>query len=121
MAKVRIFENPDGSVRITSPSPKRLAKLMTENGISEDSAYQLIIQKAVVDDPSLAGLPFVDADASEIPANRGERHKWRIKASKFEVDKTVPNKIDPNDALKQRIAQANTISELKAILNDMVK
>ena len=70
---------------------------------------------------SLQGLPFVDVDESTIPANRSQRHKWRVKNGEVKIDPSVPDPPHPRQALLARAATANTVGELKQVLVDLIR
>jgi len=81
--KRRVFQNPDGTVRIMVPNPKR----MTDS--KED--FDVVTAR----DPTLDGLPFQDIDGADIPTDRGLRYKWRLNQGKVKVDPSVPDFVPP--------------------------
>ena len=121
MARCRIFTNPDGSVRIMRPNLRRY-----DPKRETLSAYtQRILDQDSQKDTSVAELAFVDLDDSQLPADRSNRHKWRLKKvagqDRVEVDLAAPDPPDPRQPLLDQINAANTVGELKAALLKVVK
>lgn len=113
--KVRVFQNLDGTVRVVHPNPKlRMA------GESDDNFIARIASDAVDKDPTLAGLSFLDVDNTQLPT-RQDRRKWCINGSQMDIDPTRPDPPHPKQNLLNRVASANTVAELKAILIDLIK
>ena len=83
MMKVRVYKNPDGSVRVLHPNPK-----LRLPGESDDSLISRIATQVEKGDPSLAGLSFIDVDRNTLPV-RQERDKWRLNGQRVIVDPTV--------------------------------
>ena len=119
MAICRVFQNSDGSVRIT-----RINLRARLEGIPRLSERNFLDQETTKD-PSLAGLPFQDINEADIPANRVNRDKWRLQqvGNKFvcRVDNTVPDKPHPKQAMIDRANAATGVAELKAILADLLR
>ena len=63
----RVFQLPDGTLRILRPNRKRTVKLDAE------------IRS------SLEGLPFVDIDDNDLPTDRSNRAKWRLVEGKIVI------------------------------------
>lgn len=94
--KVRVWHNPDGSVRVTYPNPKG-----RREGETEAAFFARVMATTAAKVPDLAGLPFVDVDSSALPAREAActvcggthptRNQWRIAAGKVKVDAAVPN------------------------------
>lgn len=118
--KFRVFQNPDGSVRINRPNPR-----LRNDGETDDEFIARIGADTVMKDPSLAGLPFQDVDEADIPADRTDRHKWRLQqlGQKFVCwpDNTVPDRPHPKQPLIDRANSATTVAELKTILADLIR
>ena len=112
---VRIFSNPDGTLRIMG-----VAEKMRNVGESDAALVARIGAKSIAENPDLKGLPFIDIDVSALPADASKRYKWRIQAGVVVVDATVPDPVDPKVVLRARIAAANTLPELKAVIRDLV-
>ncbi len=69
--KRRVFYKPDGQVSICTPAPgsKR------ENEIDQEWLDRVF--KKAAQNPKYATLPFDDIDATDLPADRSQRDKWR--------------------------------------------
>lgn len=107
MAIVRVFENPDGSVRVMRLNERhRLVGETDAQFFGRETAKQ----------PELTGLPFVDMDSADLPPNRADRYKWRLQGGRVRVDMTVPDPPDPQKAIRDEITQATTIDQLKAAM-----
>ena len=115
MAMVRVFSNPDGSLRIMG-----VAEKMRNVGESDVALVARIGAKTIAENPDLKGLSFIDVDVSALPADISKRYKWRIQAGAVVVDATIPDVVDPKVSLRARIAAANTLLELKAVIRDLV-
>ena len=113
--KVRVYQEPSGNLRIVRINPR-----LREVDESDDDCFIRIAGMAEAGDSSLQGLSFVDVDEAEIPTDRAERYKWRIQAGKCVVDKTIPDKFDPREDLKQLINAATTIAQLKVLMRELV-
>lgn len=99
---VRVYRNPDNSVRVFTPNSSKqrpdepaadfLARLAAEN------------EQA---DPTLNGLPFVDTDSEALPSGE-QRYAWRLNGrNQVVVDPTVT---DPAvEAEEQRLADARLV------------
>ena len=117
MALCRVFINPDGSLRIMHPNIRR----WNPSECSEGEFCRKLMDASMTKDPTLAGLPYYDVDASSIPADRSKRHAWRWADNPgVYVDETVPDPPDPKKERLDRIEKAKTIDELKAILKEIV-
>ena len=82
MSKVRVFENPDGSVRVLRPNLNSIT----------DSRDDL--DKETLKDITLSGLPYKDVDAASLPGDRANRNKWRMRGNSVEVDHAIPDRPD---------------------------
>lgn len=105
MVLCRVFQNPDGSVRILRLNPR-----MPHVTLGDEAAK----------DKTLEGLPFVDIDESAIPTDRSERHKWRVQGGSVVVDKAAPERPHPKQALLNKIRAANSVNEIKALLEEII-
>jgi len=65
----RIFINPDGSLRILCANPRYR---------QENESDSILLSRCAEKDPNLQGLDFFDADETDLPQDRSERHKWRV-------------------------------------------
>jgi hypothetical protein len=108
----RVFQNPDGSVRVMRLNEKH--RLLAET----DAQF---FARETAKQPELAALPFTDTDAADLPVSRAQRDKWRVTGGRVRVDTTVPDKPHPQQALLDEIAAANTFLELKAALTKVVR
>ncbi len=79
--KVRVFQNPDGSVRILRINPKHVT----------DSTADL--DKEMAKNNTMR-LPYKDIDEHAIPSDRTLRHKFRLNGNRVEVDHAVPDRPD---------------------------
>lgn len=91
MPLVRVYQNPDGSVRILHPNP-------AARTADDDDATWLarMAAQAVAADPTLVGLPVVDLPDTAIPSERVRpnptgakpldvRRAWRLQGRKVVV------------------------------------
>lgn len=72
-----------------------------------------------------AGSTFVDVATTEaikalLPANRTERHKWRLRGGRVVVDQSVPAPVDPRQALRARATAAGSLTDLKGVVADLI-
>ena len=112
MPKCRVFQNPDGNVRLMHLNERyRRANETDEEFLARETAKQ----------PELAGLLFADVDATTILADRSKRHAWRLNAGTVIADLTVPDPPHPKQALLDEIASATTIVALRAVLTKVVQ
>ena len=81
--KVRVFENPDGSVRVM-----RLNEKMRLPGESDDAFAARMFPIELAKDVSLVSLASSDVDEVDIPASRADRKnfKRRMVAGKMRVE-----------------------------------
>lgn len=102
----RVFQNPDGTVRIMRPNPK-LGQV--------DSAF---FDAETSKDASLKDLPFVDVEQDTIPTNSSRRRAWRITAGRVVDDVSVPDPPKPTTQAERNtlITAATTLEQLKAAL-----
>ncbi len=78
---MRVFEQPDGKLRITKPGSS-MKKLPNES----DAAFMdRVAKEAIKNDPSLAGLSYADLDQSALPPTREQRSNWRLKDGQIVV------------------------------------
>ena len=108
MAQERMYLKPDGSVQKVSFAPW----LIGNDFILEESR---ILQAMPL---GTTWQPWSDAD--EVGLSRKDRHKWRHQNGQVIVDQTIPDPPDPRQALKQEIAAATTVADLKTTLLKLV-
>jgi len=108
MAKVRVFTNPDGSVRI----------LHLNQRIANTTAN---LDRETAKDPSLVRLPHIDIEENAVSRDRANRHKWRIRGNAVIPDNTIPDLPDPSKSLLDEVDSATNIADLKAVLNKVIK
>lgn len=88
MSIVRVFQNPDGSVRIVHPV--------------NEADPETVFARTVEADPSLASLPYTDVDSSTLPPRdeicldcpnqkHSTRDQWRLKNGTVMRDPLKPN------------------------------
>lgn len=109
---VRVFQNPDGSVRVMYLNDRHRRKGET---IAQFFARETAKQ------PELAGLSFVDVDKDGLPATRALRHKWRVRDGRVIEDSTVPDRPHPKQPLLDAIGAAKDLDTLKAELLDGIR
>lgn len=114
--KVRVYQELSGNLRIL-----RLNGRLQNDGETDDAFVARLSAHAQAGDPSLQGLPFVDLDETEIPANRSDRNKFRLRNGRCVVDQTIPDPPHPKRALLDRAATANSVAELRQVLVDSIK
>jgi len=102
---VRIFQNPDGTVRVL-----RLNERRRRAGEADAEFFARVTAKQ----PDLAALPFVDVPS--VPVTRARRHAWRLLTDRVIVDVTVPDPPNPRAARNAAIAAAATLDQLKTAL-----
>ena len=81
MSLCRVYERADGTVAVVHPAPKS-----RRTGESEKDWYARVMAKAAETNPELAGLPFHDCDAVDLPA-RKDRKDWRVRSGKVAVER----------------------------------
>lgn len=114
----RVFVCTDGSIRIMHPNMRR----WNPWECSEGEFCRKLMDASMTKDPTLAGLPYYDVDASSIPSDRSKRHAWRWADNPgVYVDETVPDPPHPKQDQLDRIERAQTVEEIKSILKEMVK
>jgi hypothetical protein len=112
MPTVRVFQNPDGTVRIMRLNERRRRPGETDSQFfARETAKQ----------PELAGLSFTDVDDTTLPTSRGKRHAWRVMAGRVQEDAAVPDKPHPRQGLLNRADAAQTLPELKAIIRELIQ
>jgi hypothetical protein len=112
MPTVRVFQNPDGSVRIMRLNEKhRLPAETDDQFFARETAKQ----------PELGSLVFTDMDDVDLPASRAQRDKWRVAGRRVVVNPAVPDKPHPRQALLDEIGAANTLEEMRAALVKVVR
>lgn len=116
MPKVRIFENPDGSVRVVHLNPKR----RLENESDADFEAR-IFARTVEADPTLDGLPFSDIEVAALPTDRSKRYAWKRQGNAVIVDPSVLPPPHPKQKLLDDINKATTIDGLKTLMTKMVR
>lgn len=77
--KVRVYQNPDGSVQITVPNLKRIGDTPADFDLE------------TLKNPELIGLPFKDVEFASLPKNRSLRYKFRMRNGRVEIDHAVPD------------------------------
>ena len=108
----RVWEEPGGGLRITTFPPHYTAAQRT-------AACQKILNLGFVHPASI----FVDTDTSALPSwppQRADRWKWRLQGGQVIVRPTVPDFVSGRQALKQEIASATTVADLKATMLKLV-
>lgn len=110
---IRIWHEPDGSVKITRVVPEAsleqvAAVLRADGHISPDATWEDLDDGA-----------FERMVATLDPA---KRHKWRRHPSGrgLHVDPTVPDPPDPDKELLATVAKAKTVGELKQVLATLI-
>ena len=110
MALCRVFQNPDGTVRVMRLNPRR---------------PEFTLDSETARNPAMADLPFEDIDDADMPNARADRDKWRIKTlgnkKILAVDNSVPDKPHQKQVLLDRAASANSVTELRQIVVDLIK
>jgi len=112
MPLCRAISKPDGSVHIIHLNRRHQRPGETESQF---------LDREQPKDPSLVGLPFVDLDSTILPADRSQRHRWRIQGGRVQIDLTVPDPPHPRQALLNQIAAATTVDQLKIVLQTLVR
>ena len=81
--KCRVFENPDGSVRIM-----RLNEKMRLIGESDDAFAARMFPVELAKDASLSGLAHSDVDDVDLPPGHTDRKNWKrvMRAGKMRVE-----------------------------------
>ena len=108
----RVWEEPGGELRVTTFAPGITAA-------QRAAACQKLLDAAFVHPAST----FVDTDTSALPSwppQRADRWKWRLQGGQVVVRPTVPGFVSGRQALKQEIASATTVADLKATLLKLV-
>lgn len=111
MSRCRVFQLPDGSLRIVHPNPRLRAD-------KESDAVFLarIADETVLRDASLANLPFQDVDCAALPADRAFRHQWRLSGGTVIIDPTVNRPPHPKQAALDALLRSATLDEVKTSL-----
>lgn len=107
---VRIWTEPDGSVKITyfnagqtaAQRQRALAVLLRDGQISSAATFQ--------DVPEF--------DPATLPA-RADRHKWRMQGGKVVVDPTVPD--HPRKVKLAALGRATSVPDLRQAILDLLK
>jgi hypothetical protein len=116
MAKVRVFQNADGSVRILSVNDRhRLA------GETDAQYFARETVKAESVQPGLSTLPSTDMDASSLPASPRDQHKWRVVGNRVVVDLAVPDLLHPRQALLDELNAALSMRDLQFVLAKVIR
>ena len=76
MPRARVYENPDGTVRVLHPAPSQYVA-----GETEQETLERVGADTEAKVPALAGLPSVDMDVADLP-ERTDRAAWRMKNGK---------------------------------------
>jgi len=119
--KLRVYENPDGALRVLCPAPK--AQLDNED---EAMFLARVAARAEAVDPSLVGQPWHDVEEAALPpreiedgkgGRRDARSAWRLKDCRVVIDEALlPEVVDPDTELEAAISGATTLDQLKAAL-----
>ena len=108
----RVWEEPGGGLRVTTFPPRISAEQRV-------AACQKLLDGKFVHPAST----FIDTDTSLLPSwppQRADRWKWRLQGGQVVVRPTVPDFVSGRQALKQEIASATTVADLKATLLKLV-
>ena len=115
-----VWTKPNGSVRVMRFSPRYL----TEQRQPSETISQVVMRLAPQEQqktPDLADAsPHLVLEAG-LPANRTQRHKWRLQGQQCVIDLTVPDLPHPQQGLLDAIDSATTITALKAVLRQVVQ
>lgn len=116
MPLCRVFQMPDGSLRVMHPNLK-----LRHPGESEADFCARICDADRAKAPWLATAVVAgDVDSATLPS-RSRRHAWRVKNGKVVDDPTIPEPPDPDRELAAAIQNATTLDALKAALLSSVK
>ena len=90
MSHCRVFSPSGAPVRIMYPNPR-----LRRPNESDEAFVARICDVDMQKDSNLAGVAFVDIPVSDVPTDRSQRYKWRIKdrggRKGVEVDPTAPD------------------------------
>ena len=69
----------------------------------------------------LLALPFTDVNTSTLPVGRAQRAKWRLQAGQVVTNLALPDPPHPRQQLLDQLAFANTVPELKLLLDKVIR
>jgi len=113
------WTKPDGSVRLMQLSPKFLA----DQALPGETTAETVARLAPLEqakNPDLADATFTLVTTANTPAERANRHKWRLRNGRVEVDAAVPDPPNPKQALLDAIEGATNLAQLKAAVKNLV-
>lgn len=114
-----IWTRPDGSLIV-----QRLRDTYVERErLPDETTAQTVLRLALVTQakvPTWVGLTPQLVTEADIPADRSQRHKWRLQNGKVKVDPTVPDPPDPKKAGKDAIDAALDLNALKQVLKTLI-
>jgi hypothetical protein len=108
-----IWTMPDGSIQVT----RIIQEVLDREKHPNETVTEAVIRLGLRDQartPSLAGGSLSVLPSAALPANRADRHKWRLMGNQVRVDPAVPD--PPIPASIQAIQSATTLEDLKAAL-----
>lgn len=116
-----VWTRPDGSLIIERFAENFLAQHRQEGESTTDLVMRLtpLLQAKSGRDEIRSLTPTLVREA-DLPATRDKRHAWRLHNGKVVVDATIPDLPHPKQALRDKVAQAKTIDDMRAILAEVI-
>lgn len=114
MSHVRIWVEPNGTVKITT--------CLLDN--AEDVYARLQADGTIHPAATFHDFPDVESARQALPPTKAQRHKWRwnVVAQQVEVDPTVPDPPHPRQAILDQIdAEASFTPAQRALLKRIVR
>jgi len=106
MAKVKVFERPDGHIEVFHFNLR-----LKNPGESDDDFINRVMSKLKRDRPDYLTYTEHDKDSDDVPNDRKDRDKWRLKPSgKVEVDNSIET-----DKEKKDKSRKDAKTKLKAL------
>jgi hypothetical protein len=114
-----VWTKPDGSIGVEHIIDSYLESRRLPGESTEDAVLRISAELAAKK-PSLAGATATLVKTADVPTDRTDRHKWRLNGKRVAADPSVPDKVNPKQALRDEIAAAKDVDELKAVLQKLV-
>ena len=111
--RCRVVQKLDQTLVVIHPAPN------AQRGGESVLEFEARVFQETMAKNGWAGFPFVDLDPTQLPS-RTQRHKWRLQGGQVLVDMTVPDPPNPQQALINRIDNAQTFDALKAAVRAIV-
>src|SRR3990167_9254459 len=102
------WKHSDGSLAQTVLTDYFLARERREDETTAQAVARLAREHVQQKNPNLADCELVLVRSTDVPADRSQRHAWRLDGTTVVVDATVPAPPHPKQALLDLVKAATT-------------